>query len=191
MAEPQFVSYSVDNDRKFRNAIKDAYDQVGNLTIPFKLIAMDFYRSEKAIFQLQGPGQYPDLGGLHPTEEKIRRAKAAKQRKFGFVYPLLKARGKLEAALTDPTDTNAINSIDSSGKSLTIGVSGSGIPYAIFHQSDRARKKLPQRKFLFIGPEATQFANSDQIGRLQRWLGIMNGFVVSKLSVIGNVKTNG
>lgn len=176
-------SYNVDNDKSFRNAIAEAYAQVGNLTIPFTLIALDFYRSEKAIFQLSGPGQYPDLGGLHPTPEKVKRAKARKQREFGFVYPLLKATGALEASLTDPTDASAINMISQDGSSLTIGTI---IPYGIYHQSDAPRKVIPLRKFLFIGPEST-FASSEQAGRPERWLGIMRGFVTSKLSTMGKV----
>ncbi len=54
---------------------------------------------------------------------------------------------------------------------------GTSIKYGIYHQSDEPRKRLPLRKFLFIGPEASRFATSDQMGRLQRWNGIMSDHI--------------
>ena len=75
MAE-KTLSYSVDNDRRFRDAIKAAAEQIGDLTIPLTLISQDFYKSERAIFSLNGPGQYPPISP--------RYAKA-KLRRYGFV----------------------------------------------------------------------------------------------------------
>lgn len=176
------ISYSVDNDGRFQKAIEAAYEAVGDLSIAFGLIAQDFYKSEQAIWQLGGPGQYPDLGGLKPTAKKTEAAKRAKERRFGFVYPLLKATGFLEQSMTSPSGAGSVCEIGPSTLIL-----GTTVPYAIYHQSDAPRRKIPLRKFLFIGPEAVQFATSDQMGRLERWLGILNGVVGAKLAVMGDV----
>jgi hypothetical protein len=54
----------------------------------------------------------------------------------------------------------------------------------VYHQSDDPRSKIPLRKFLFIGPESS-FANSDQAGRLQRWLGYVQSYVTAKVRLSG------
>ena len=163
MAET-FTSYSVDNDESFRRALQRTKDKVADLTIPLTLIAKDFYKSQRAIFQLSGPGQYEDLADS--TKEQ-------KQKEVGFIYPILKRSGALADSTTKPVDPNAINEIVNKD-TLIIGTK---VPYGVFHQSDAPRSKLPLRKFLFIGPEAPQFATSEQKGRLQRWLGILDGYM--------------
>ena len=163
MSDP-FTSYSVDNDKRFRDALKEASKNIGDFRIPFGLISADFYRSEQSIFKLKSPGQYPDLS------EKYGKAK---QKKVGFKYPILVRSGRLAASMLGPRNPGSINII--SALSMFIGTS---ISYGVYHQSDLPRKsKLPQRKFVFIGPEAPRFASSEQAGRLQRWLGIINDHV--------------
>lgn len=198
----QTVSYSADNDERFRRAIQKATAEIGNLTVPLTMISKDWYKSETAIFNLKGPGQYPpfkgtvaasSLGG-HGNALGRRRSTAIvsgesryqeeKKKKWGFDYPLLVASGRLKRSVTDPTDAEAINTIIG-GQRLIIGTQ---VPYAVYHQSDRPRRKIPLRKFLFIGPEAPTFATSEQMGRLQRWLGILNSYMDQKLKVLGDVK---
>lgn len=174
MATPGFISYSVDNDNKFKNALDKAKKVADDLRIPFALIASDFYRSQGAIFKLQGPGQYPDLSA---------RYKVRKQKKFGRIYPILKANGYLEAAASIQNGPGNITEIEP--LELTMGVDDKAVPHAKYHQSDDSRSKMPLRKFLFIGPEAPQFANSDQAGRLQRWLGILDGYINTSLKETG------
>lgn len=163
-----FTSYNVDNDKAFQNAISEAQSLVSNLTLPLTLISKDFYKSEKAIFMLKSPGQYDDL---KPKTKNVKR------RDFGFVYPILKRTGRLEESVTRSTHKDSINEIVNK-RSLFIGTK---TPYAVYHQSDRARGKIPLRKFLFIGPEST-FATSEQKGRLNRWLGILESYVVQKMN---------
>jgi len=79
------------------------------------------------------------------------------------------------ASLLGPSNKGSISSIGP--LSLIFGTS---INYAIYHQSDKARFKIPLRKMLFIGPEST-FANDEQKGRLTRWLNILNDYVLKKL----------
>jgi hypothetical protein len=163
-----FTSYIVDNDKSFRAAIQRAADATGDLRVPFALISADFYRSEQAIFALKSPGQYPDyVGG-----EKSRYAKA-KEKKVGFRYPLLVRSGRLSASVLGPSNPGSINIVGPT--ELDIGTT---VPYGIYHQSDAPRTKIPLRKFLFIGPEAPQFATSDQTGRPERWMNILNDWAL-------------
>lgn len=160
-----FTSYSVDNDGKFRAALERAKGLVSDLRTPLTLIAQDFFKSQKAIWMLSGPGQYPDLSA---------RYKVLKQKKYGFMYPILEATGALKRSMTNPKDPNAISEIINKDTLIV----GTRVPYAKFHQSDEPRKTLPLRKFLFIGPEAPRFATSEQMGRLYRWNNILNAYVL-------------
>lgn len=161
-----FTSYSLDNDRRFRNAIREAAKQVNDLRIPFGLISADFYKSQQAIFNLKSAGQYP------PISERYGNYK---QQKYGFKYPLLVARGKLAASVLGPNNQGSVNII--TPLSLVLGTT---IRYGIYHQSDSSRSKIPLRKFLFIGPEAPRFATSEQKGRPQRWLGYIQDYLQRK-----------
>lgn len=195
MAE-SFTSYSVDNDKKFREALKRASEVSQDLRVPFGLILSDFYKSEAAIFKLQGPGKYPPF--KHSKEKftkngrrekgAISNAKGkdfsayqwAKLRKYGFDYPLLVRTGKLSNSLLGPNNDGSVSKI--TPLSLTFGTS---IKYGIYHQSDEPRSKMPLRKFLFIGPEAPQFASSEQAGRLQRWNAILESHIQKQIKKEG------
>lgn len=164
MAE-SFTSYSVDNDKKFRDAINRASAVSDDLRVPFGLILKDFYKSEQAIFKLQGPGKYPPFKGARGTDG-LTKYQRAKQKAVGFDYPLLVRTGSLAASLLGPNNRGSISKITK--LSLAFGTS---IEYGVYHQSDKARSKIPLRKFLFIGPEAPTFATNEQMGRAQRWVG--------------------
>ena len=160
-----FTSYEVENDQEFRAALKRAGEKVSDLRIPFRIILKDFHKSEEAIFELESAGQYPDF----KTEESRDLKIAA----VGFDYPLLERTGRLRDSVTKP---NAPGSIAEVRKDELI--IGTALEYGIFHQSDAPRKKIPLRKFLFIGPEAQRFAVGRTKGRLERWLGILNDYVL-------------
>lgn len=168
--------YSLEHE-KVTQAIENARREAKDLRIPFKLIAQDFYKSQKAIFGLKGPGQYPDF---KPGPYRKRKIK-----KWGFDYPLLKASGALEKSVTNPSDPNA---------DLFIGKAeieiGSRITdkYGKYHQSDKPRKVLPQRKYLFIGPEAKRFATSDHMGRPDRWVEIIQKHLEKEMTRNGAIK---
>lgn len=182
-----FTSYTIENDVAFRAALNKAKEAAGDLRLIFRLISADFYKSQKSIFQLKSPGKYPDLGGFQPNKKvsanvtRRDRAKARKKALVGFLYPLLRGRTRdLETAATVQGGAGNITLIGK--QSLTMGVSGRSVPYAAVHQSDRTRRKIPQRKYLFIGPEAPRFATSEQKGRLERWLGIIGGNLPALIS---------
>jgi len=172
-----FISYNVDNDNLFRDAIKRASGIIADFRIPFQLIANDFYRSEQSIFQLKSEGQYPAIS---------KKYGETKQKKYGFQYPLLVRKGRLADSLSSGDGGESL--LEITPTSLTIGTK---TPYGVYHQSDRPRKIIPLRKFLFIGPEAPAFANSDQAGRTQRWLNIINDFALKKLKKSGGGFANG
>ena len=171
-----FTSYSVANDAAFKAGLNRALEECTDLRIPYGLILKDFYRSERAIFTLKGAGQYPDFKGEKVGDTGKTRYQLRKLKDRGFEYPLLKSSGKLEKSVTTPNSEGSIANITK----LSL-VFGTQIPYAIYHQSDKPRNKIPLRKFLFIGPEASRFANSDQQGRLQRWLGMLNDHVLKSI----------
>lgn len=165
-----FTSYSVDNDRVFRDALKEAAKEVTDFRIPFGLILADFYKSQQAIFKLSSAGQYPDFknGGANS------RYAIAKQKAVGFKYPLLVRSGKLSASLLGRNNPGSIAVITSLSLSI-----GTNIKYGVYHQSDAPRRKIPLRKFLFIGPEAKRYATSEQQGRLERWTKIIGDHVAN------------
>ncbi len=166
MAVEVSTSYEIENDKAFTAKLKQLAKKSSDLTIPLTLISKDFYKSEKSIFLLKGPGKYKDLSDVY---------KKRKQKAVGFIYPILKRSGALEKSVTSPSDRSSINQIVNKN-TLIIGTK---TPYGVFHQSDSPRSKIPLRKFLFIGPEAIQFATSATKGRLERWIGILDGFMQS------------
>ena len=171
-----FTSYTVDNDKRFRKALKAASEVSQDLRVPFGLILRDFYKSEQSIFKLKGPGKYPAFSGPKDAKTGMTRYQAYKLKRYGFDYPLLVRTGALAASLLGPNNRGSISKI--TNLSLTFGTS---IPYGVYHQSDEPRKKIPLRKFLFIGPEAPSFATSEQMGRLERWLNYVNDHVVKSI----------
>lgn len=180
MGAQAFTSYAVDNDRKFRNAIKEASEVGQDLSVPFGLILKDFYKSEAAIFKLKGPGKYPPFQGKINPKTGYTEYQAAKRKKVGFDYPLLVRTGALAASLLGPNNPGSVSKITP----LSL-VFGTAIEYGAYHQSDDPRSKIPLRKFLFIGPEAPNFATNEQIGRLQRWQGYMTDYIKKQVKNAG------
>lgn len=177
MAEA-FTSYVLENDVKFKSALKRASEVTQDLRIPFGLILADFYKSEASIFKLKGPGKYPDFKNGGPDSLYAKQ----KEKAVGFKYPLLFRTGLLANSVLGPNNKGSISKITK--LSLTFGTS---IAYGIYHQSDQARKKIPLRKFLFIGPETTQASNEQQ-GRLERWNNILNDYVYKVMKREGFAK---
>ncbi|MBF0315604.1 MAG: hypothetical protein HQK52_19445 [Oligoflexia bacterium] len=160
------VSYSIENDRLFQEAINRAIATTQDLRIPLTLISKDFFKSEQAIWMLQSRGEYPDLA------ESTKRKRERDQQPY---YPILYRTGKLKSSMTNPTDYNCINEIINK-KMLIIGTR---LEYGKYHQ--RGTSKMPMRKFLFVGPETKKYAQYEIQGRTERWLNILNDFVMKKL----------
>jgi phage gpG-like protein len=181
-----FTSYVVENDEKVASALRRAAAVSNDLKVPFAMIAKDFQKSRKAIFALQSAGAYPDLStkpffAWWEKDDNLRRQydngyKEYKKAKFGFSYPILKATGRLEKSVTDGSDHENITTIGP--LMLTMGTR---TPYAVYHQSDAPRSRLPLRKFLFIGPESKKYSNSEISGFPERVLNTLNSYVLRTL----------
>lgn len=187
-----FVSYELTNDKAFADKLKEARQVTDDLRIPLRKIAIDFYKGQKAIFGLKGPGQYPDFKGpkvkdtwkrpgnpsARTRDGNLTAYQNVKKKRYGFLYPLLVATGKLGLSASTP---DAEGSIYKLGKnSLQIGTS---IEYGKYHQQDtRKGKKMPLRKFLFIGPEADRYYTVPAArGRLDRFVKELDSFIAGKL----------
>jgi phage gpG-like protein len=181
-----FTSYELVNDERVASALRRAASVSKDLRIPFAQIAKDFQKSRKAIFALRSAGQYPDLStkpffAWWEKDEDLRRQydggyKEYKEAKFGFAYPILKATGRLEKSVTDPGDPENVTRIGPIEMEL-----GTRVPYAVYHQSDEPRSRIPLRKFLFVGPESLKFANSEVSGFPERALNTLNSYVLRQL----------
>ena len=192
-----FTSYNVENDKLFQKNIDNALRELSDLRTPFKMIANDFYKSQEAIFKLKSQGKYPDFGGFNPGKparfqgEWLKRKDAYRLRKkheVGFDYPLLKRSGALMKSVTNPSAEGSFLNIQKTFIQI-----GSTIDYGKYHQSDLPREKIPQRKFLFIGPEAIRWAPDtggkyNPVGRTSRWINTLAGYFNKKMELLGRTE---
>lgn len=146
-------------DKDLQATLKAAREQISDFTIPFKLIGQQWFKSNRAIADLKSPGKYQDLSPAY---------KKAKQRSWGFIYPILKASGRLLSSITSP-GSESINLIINKQTLLL----GSTVPYGIYHQLGTA--KMPARPWILIGAEQT--APPELNNRKDAWLAIINKYV--------------
>ncbi len=139
--------------------------ETSDFRIPFRLIASDFYRSQKKLFTLKGKGLWDDLSPKYKVKKAKNPPKGA-----GFVYPILV--GKSRALSQSTLSKDAKYAVFGLSKDfLTIG---SSVPYGKFHQSDEPRTKMPQRKFIFIDGGAGDMSKDGVNGRRERWISIVD-----------------
>lgn len=174
--------------------VAEAIATVGDLTVPFTLIASDWYKDNKQIEQLQGPGMYPDFVGerdetpkeaFAPRGQKVKNGMtpymAWKQAHVGFVYPLLKLTGVALRSITVPGSSGAVRIIGK--KSMTLG---SSIDYLIYHQSSAPRKKMPYRPVIFNKAVYGGYANVYQT-RIKRYNRIIQVYIQKRMAVINGL----
>lgn len=114
-----------------------------DLSPVFVAIGEMFRQSRKTIFKLKGRGGYKDLSP---------RYKKRKEKKFNFIYPILKASGHMEKSIISKSHAKNITIVSKRDFAF-----GTRVPYAKYHNSDKPRTKssrIPLRKFIFWGPEA-------------------------------------
>ncbi len=175
----------VDVTGSVRDALKRAKDAGLNLTVPFTLIAKSWFRANRSIFILKSPGKYPDYGGFSPNTivygDVTRRelAKKRKQKQFGFLYPMMRASGRLEDSLTNPTHPDSVNLIVNKNALFL----GTKVPYAFYHQASGARETLPFRPVVFIGAE--QIAPTEMRNESTRWVNIIDSYMQQALNKQG------
>lgn len=163
------TSYEIENDKEFVAAIDKAFTKVSDLTFAWKRISEDWRKSNNAQFTLQSSGLYPPLSDKY----------AARKAKLFPGKPILVATERLKKSVTVKSHKDHINVIKKSGF-----IFGTRTPYGIFHQSDDPRSLIPQRKFLFIGPESPQAAKSIRVGRLERFVRTIEDEVQSQLDAL-------
>lgn len=164
------IKYAFDPDSEFQKKLEKVFRETGDLTIPLTQISRDWYKGNRSIFDRGriSSGRYQDLSEAYKIQKK---------RKWGFIYPVLFASGRLAESITVPGSPEAISIIIN--KSTL--VLGSRTPYGIYHQSQTPRKKMPYRPFLFVGVE--QIAPHDiQQNRLKNWYKIMDSYLDQKIN---------
>jgi len=185
----EIIQVTVDPGKDFTNAINRALKQTGNLTTPLKLMARQWYKGNRSIFDVnrKSKGRYKDLSekpftvyweapesGLNDFYEG--GYKEFKERKFGFVYPILRATGHLAASMTVPNHPNSVNYIINKSI-LVLGTnvtSKKGAPYGIWLQT--GTKKMPARPYVLIGGEQT--ATPEINKRREVWLETLHDWVM-------------
>lgn len=173
------LSVDIDTNKQFRRAIDSAVKGLNDLTVPYKLMAREWFKANRSIFiqSRQGPGKYEDLSPGY---------KLLKPRKYGFVYPILRASGKLADSMTNPQSGDSINLIINR-KTLLLGTKATtkkGAPYAAMLQA--GTKKMPARPFVLLGVE--QVADSTATKRLKNWINLLEDFAAQKAEKLGVVK---
>lgn len=186
MSEP-LVSFITDNDKSFERGIQRLAKTVSDFRKPFAAISNDWYKSNKIIFGLKSKGLYHEFGGFKSQDKVMYKgiertkqyvAEDKKRCEVGFVFPLLKRHGDLEASMLSKTNAKAEYFL---GRQTLI--MGTNVSYAKYHQSDRDRRTLPQRKMVFIsgGPNEPS-RDSAVTGRIERWLNIMNTHITQVIT---------
>lgn len=117
---------------------------VQDLRPMFEQFSSDFYKNEKAIFQLKGPGQFVDLSDDYALQ---------KERKYGFTYPILFASGRLAASLLSRRSVGSVNVIEADHFII-----GTSVTYGFYHHSEKPRKgPLPRRPLWDENPDSPMF----------------------------------
>lgn len=166
--------WAIENQRAFESKLDELGKATSDFRIPFGLISMDWYRSNRKLFTLQSKGLYQDLSpsrGEDGNPTTTSNYKDQKLKDVGFIYPILVGKtGRLSSSILNKGHKDAVLFIGR--KELQMG---SSTPYAKYHQSDAARSKIPQRKFIFIdGGPADKSSDSSINGRRERWLNIID-----------------
>lgn len=170
----EFVSYVVDPEQRFIKALERAKRETQDLRVPLTMISKDWFKTNRTIFQLKSPGKYVDL------KESTKKQKKAK---YGFIYPILKATGRLEASITQPTGVDSINEIINKAALIL----GTKVPYAGFLQF--GTRNMPSRPMVFFGPESKEWGTDKSFKiRPTQWLNILNSYILAKMGGVGEAQ---
>lgn len=174
-------NWSITNVEDFKRGLDKLAKATSDFRIPFRLIASDFYISQRKLFLLQGTGLYPPLGGFGFSIieanglSRRRNAEDKKERLTGHPWaPILFGK---TGDLRDSTlsKNHRFSKFFLGRQELAIG---SNVPYGKYHQSDQPGPVMPFRKFIFIdGGPADRSQDSSINGRRERWLDIINDHV--------------
>ncbi len=167
VSKSKFIDFRVDPKGSFKKALLRAGKRSKDLRIPFKLITDSFFKTNKALFAFTTKG---------PFEELSPRYQREKDKKWGFIWPILKASGKLESSITNPTDPDAVSSV----LNKTTLLLGTKVPYGGFLQF--GTKFMPARPYLVVGTEKGEWAKSKHIQRRkERWKEVLEKYCADSL----------
>ena len=174
--------WSIQNVEVFQRKLDALGKATNDFRIPFRLISSDFYRSQKQLFTLKGAGLFQDLApakGVNGNPTTISDYKKQKKKNLGFVYPILVGQTKnLSQSTLSKNHRNSIFFLNR--KELQIGTN---ISYGKYHQSDKPRSRIPQRKFVFItGGRGDMSKDSGIHGRRERWISIIDTHIEQLLT---------
>lgn len=154
------INIKLENYAEINSVMNDYLAVCKNARVPLTAIMLDWFQNNKQIFALKSPGKYADLSEGY---------KEWKQKTLGFIYPILRASGKLERSITDSRDENAIAEIsDTMAIFGTSATTEKGAPYPAFLNDGTVN--MPPRPMVFQDDAQTQ-----------RWLRI---FVFSMMKQI-------
>tara|TARA_Y100001951_G_C11292089_1_gene272887 strand:- start:2054 stop:2668 length:615 start_codon:yes stop_codon:yes gene_type:complete len=191
--------FKVDPKGVFRKALIKAGKKSNDLRTPFRLITQSFYKTNMALFQMKSKGPFKDLSArplyafwLKDDDKAVIKNngskffpggyKDLKKKAHGFIYPILKASGKLEKSLTSPTNPDTIATVLNK-TTLLLGTkveSDKGAPYPAFLQF--GTRKMPARPYLVVGTEKGKWAKSQHIQRRkQRWMELLEKYCADSL----------
>ena len=171
------VAIVIDENKQFSKALKKASRDLDDLTLPMSLIAREWFKSNKAIFTLQGYGKYEPYKNRSYEDWKIKT--------FGKIS-IMKSSGALEKSITDPSDRFSVNQITNK-KTLTVGskvLSKGGAPYGIYLQN--GTKFMSARPTVLFGTE--QVAPAVLNKRVDNWARILEQYVLQKSKSFGTIK---
>jgi phage gpG-like protein len=188
------LEIDVDPSKAFKRSLVDSARQSSDLRTPFREITASFFKTNKAIFKAKSKqGYFEDLSSKplyafwldddSPAVSKNNDSKFfpggykdLKKKTHGFVYPILKASGRLEESITNPADSDALESV----VNKNVLILGTRVPYATWLQE--GTKKMPKRPFLLFGNENEGFARTTTAKRrFQRWKEVLEKYCADTL----------
>ena len=166
--------WSIENNIAFQKKLDELGTATNDFRIPFRLVASDFYRSNRKLFTLQSAGLYQDLApasGQDGNPTTTSNYKEQKKKQVGFIYPILVGKTRdLSNSILGRSHRYSLFFLGR--KELQMG---STVPYGKYHQSDKTRGRIPQRKFVFIDGGPADKSNDSSInGRRERWISIID-----------------
>lgn len=139
----------IEGAEEIREKINNLIALGKDLRPQFESIASDFYKSQRQIVFSATPGKYDDLKDS---------TKKQKEKKVGFVYPILVQSGRLRDSLTIRDGQDNITIIKKDYLEM-----GTSTPYAKYLQFGAPKRNMPARPPILISVG----------GRKERWLRIL------------------
>jgi phage gpG-like protein len=121
------------NFNQIKKMMDDFIKAFGSARVPLSSVLTYWHKwNASNIFGLSGPGQYKDIDEAY---------KDYKEAAVGFIYPILKFDGVLEASVTSQESNYAV--VELGDDYLIMGTS---LEYALYHQN--GTDNLPQRQVI-------------------------------------------